>query len=397
MSVKEELNFHLFALISYYTNKVFGIFPFSYNYSARSFQKSIFSVLYSLSVVIFMSYFYPMYCVSFYFQMLNRNFRGTLETYVGIIQSTFEFVVLILTNCVYLYHKNDIVDYLNLKISYGEKIVKLSQKCDGKINFLTMILISILTFIVKLIMDTLLIIFQPIMQETDKKMLFAIYLIPNTVTTLIGCTFCLEVISLQFFAYQINSSLLKIAHCISGLSNINSNAKKMIFCCHLSDKVDELLILHSELNDILLKFNNHQNPVLILYHFNKFVEITIPLFFEYSVLTGSSETTPTLDMYASATLINLIGFFELAITAVFCDKLIKEMERTGRILHEFPVQNADDRLKESINKFSLQILQEKRPIIVCGMYRVDNSLLYIMTSSITSYLILLIQFHIEGI
>ncbi|XP_059621190.1 putative gustatory receptor 28b [Phlebotomus argentipes] len=76
-------------------------------------------------------------------------------------------------------------------------------------------------------------------------------------------------------------------------------------------------------------------------------------------------------------------------------EIVLVMTKTAKILHEFPVHQTDDRLKESISRFSLQILQEKRPISVCGMFNVDNTLLYSMISSMTSYLILLIQFQME--
>ncbi|XP_059621658.1 gustatory receptor for sugar taste 43a-like [Phlebotomus argentipes] len=96
----------------------------------------------------------------------------------------------------------------------------------------------------------------------------------------------------------------------------------------------------------------------------------------------------------SFTLSNFISIF---LCIGVCERMQQEMTTTAKILHEFPVHQTDDRLKESISRFSLQILQERRPISVCGMFNVDNTLLYSMISSMTSYLILLIQFQLQGV
>uniref|UniRef100_A0A240SYU1 Gustatory receptor n=1 Tax=Phlebotomus papatasi TaxID=29031 RepID=A0A240SYU1_PHLPP len=396
MPPKEHAKFHSIVLLTYCLNKLYGLSPFSYNCTTKPCTTSSVAVAHCIVNILFLLFFYPTFCIPLYYAMVNANFEGNLESTVGTTQVTIEFIAVILTQCVYLYYRKELVVYFNRKIAYEKKIVEYSQILYGNVYFAVQNAASIILFLIKFAANHMMISQIPSMTVT-RFIILIIYLVPNTVMTIAGCNFTMEVITLRYFAAQINFMLCKIGQQLTNLPQATSTAKKTVIYCKASEAIDELLILHSELNEILVMFNKVQSFVLLIFFMNKFAELIIPIFFVYLAAIGLSKVDIDTNVYISTTLTNIFSFLELKMATMFSDQLINEIATTGKILHEFPIQNADDRLKESINRFSVQILQEKRPIIVCGMYRVDNSLLYIMASSMTSYLILLIQFQIEAL
>uniref|UniRef100_A0A240SYU0 Gustatory receptor n=1 Tax=Phlebotomus papatasi TaxID=29031 RepID=A0A240SYU0_PHLPP len=394
MPPKEHAKFHSIVLLTYCLNKLYGLSPFSYNFTTRTCTASSVAVAYCIVNILFLLFFYPTFCIPLYYAMVNANFEGNLESTVGTAQGTIEFIAVILTQCVYLYYRKEIIVYFNRKIAYEKKIVQYSQTLYGGMHFVIRLIVLIAIFLLKLCANHMTMYIIPSI-TLPIFIILTINLVPNAVMTLAGCNFTMEVITLRYFAAQINFMLCKIGQ-LTNLPQATSTAKKTVIYCKASEAIDELLILHSELNEILVMFNKVQSFVLLLFFMNKFAELIIPIFFVYLAAIGLSIADIETNVYISIILTNIFSFLELKMATMFSDQLINEIATTGKILHEFPIQNADDRLKESINRFSIQILQEKRPIIVCGMYRVDNSLLYIMASSMTSYLILLIQFQIEA-
>uniref|UniRef100_A0A3F2ZEE4 Gustatory receptor n=1 Tax=Phlebotomus papatasi TaxID=29031 RepID=A0A3F2ZEE4_PHLPP len=395
MPPKEHAKFQKILRLTYYLSKFYGLSPFTYNFTTRRCTVSPAAVAYCIVIILFMLSFYPIYCIPLYHTMISENFEGDLESTVGKSQSAVEFIAVVLNQCIYLYYRKEIVVYFNRKIAYEKKIVQHSQILYENVHFVVQIVASIIIFFIKFTANHMMIYQVPSMTVT-RFIILTIYLVPNAVMTLAGCNFTIEAITLRYFAAQINFMLSKMVQQLKTLPQTTSAAKKIAISCEFSDKIDHLLVLHSELNEVVIMFNNLNSFVLLLFFMYKFAEFIIPVFFEYLVVIGLSVTEVKVNLYISSTLIIIFSVMESAMATISCSQLINEIATTGRILHQFPIQNADDRLKESINRFSIQILQEKRPIIVCGMYKVDNSLLYIMASSMTSYLIILIQFQIEG-
>lgn len=61
---------------------------------------------------------------------------------------------------------------------------------------------------------------------------------------------------------------------------------------------------------------------------------------------------------------------------IISDAVIEEAQKTGRILCRTAAFQVDRALKESIELFSLNILQSDKMMTVCGLFSVDKTLIY---------------------
>ncbi|XP_055709146.1 putative gustatory receptor 28b [Phlebotomus papatasi] len=395
MAVKTKANFYRLASCFYYCNKFFGLAAFSYNPTKRKFSESVGSVAYCLLFLVFTFFFYP-YLMYQFLLFLEKSFSTNLGTSIGTFQSLLQWLTLISIQCINIYDRKDIVVYYNKKVLYDKKFSSTIPEIYRKKYFLSMLFLALIVFVFKLLSGYILMAFI-VQKEQNIKPFLIIYLIPSAITTLTGCSFTMEITCLQFFVTQINCSLKKLAVELVNFPKTSSEAQKMILSCGISDKIDLFLIFHSDLTKFIATFNRLQTRILLFYFTNKFLELIIPAFFKYLTIAGLTATTSTADIFANSLFNDVFNIMELIMMTVCTNSLMNEMSTTAKILHEFPVHKTDDRLKESINRFSLQILQEKRPISVCGMFNVDNTLLYSMISSMTSYLILLVQFQLQGV
>ncbi|GAB0090024.1 7TM chemoreceptor [Sergentomyia squamirostris] len=391
MSFRENYRVSRVAIGYFYINKVLGIFPFSYDHCQKIFKTSFPSVLYSLLLAISTVFLYSQLINSFQ-AFLDTIFTSPLAKFISVFQSVYLCFEIVCVQLINIYYGKSLVNYLNNKFEFELRLNLVSKKIYRKNYYALLSLSTSVIFGMKMILNYLLI---TTWNDAGGLVVLAacLHMIPYAAGTLIGCSFSMEVISLRSLAAQINYTLMELSKTFQDLPERVSRLQKLNLSCQTCDKVDELMTLHSQLNKTIKKYNEFQNIVLFLYYSNKFMEIIIPIFYEYLYFMGHSKIETTFGAYVISSKLNVLNSIELMTTACCSQKLFNEMRKTGRILHEFPVHQTDSRLKESIYRFSTQILQENRPISIFGMFTVDNTLLYAMVSAMTSYLILLIQFQ----
>uniref|UniRef100_A0A240SXV9 Gustatory receptor n=1 Tax=Lutzomyia longipalpis TaxID=7200 RepID=A0A240SXV9_LUTLO len=305
--MQETLLIHskCFTLILYYCSKICILSPFGYNFKQNQLKKSIISTLYCIVFVILTSYIHPVYSLSFYYETLGKNFPSKLEIYAGIFQGAFEYLIVIFIQCSYLWHRQQIIDYFNTKVAFSEKILSRQKEIHGKMYFAVLPIAVIVGCLIKFLLNFALFILVPdITTSTVTKVI--IYFIPNFIVTFVGCTFIVEVISLRYFALQINNQLRSSLSIVYDLPKGASKARRMATACQVSDQVDELIVLHSELLALVAKYNSIQSFNLLLYYTNKFVEILVPVFFEYLVLRNLTKFVARAELTISVGLINLL-------------------------------------------------------------------------------------------
>uniref|UniRef100_A0A7G3ACL4 Gustatory receptor n=1 Tax=Lutzomyia longipalpis TaxID=7200 RepID=A0A7G3ACL4_LUTLO len=394
MSETKKANFYRYSTYLYYFNKLFGLCAFHYNPFNRQFKESIPSIIYCLILLLYTTIYCPNLIISFK-DILENTFSINLAIYIGLFHAALQLFSVVSVQYFNIYYRKRIIDYLNCKVIFEKKMNQFVPKIYRNRYFTTRAATVIIVLIFKLISHYVIMFF---VTNQDTTMLIALlfYMIPMAITTLTGCNFAMEIISFQYFTSQINFSLYELVDQIKDVPKNTSSAQKMVLSCKICDKLDEFSILYSEMNIILTKFNKLETVILLIYFFNKFIELIVPTFFEYLSYVGFLKGEVTYEMMINGVINDLFSGLEL-IMCVALNFSLLQMATTGKILHEFPIHKVDDRLKESISQFSIQILQEKRPISLCGMFNVDNTLLYSMISSMTSYLILLIQFQLQGI
>uniref|UniRef100_A0A182NBY3 Gustatory receptor n=1 Tax=Anopheles dirus TaxID=7168 RepID=A0A182NBY3_9DIPT len=84
-----------------------------------------------------------------------------------------------------------------------------------------------------------------------------------------------------------------------------------------------------------------------------------------------------------------LGYYTIAA----CDTTSKEVEETAlctRHFDDYRLQNT--RAAKQIQKFLLKNLHQKKKFSACGFFDIDNTVIYMVFSSIVTYLVILIQF-----
>ncbi|XP_022904943.2 putative gustatory receptor 28b [Onthophagus taurus] len=76
-------------------------------------------------------------------------------------------------------------------------------------------------------------------------------------------------------------------------------------------------------------------------------------------------------------------------TSRICD----EANRCPKILHAIRNKTADSKLHETIEMYSLQMYHNRLQFDVCGLFSLDYTLLYTIVASVTTHLVILIQFN----
>ncbi|XP_026479377.1 gustatory receptor for bitter taste 66a-like [Ctenocephalides felis] len=75
---------------------------------------------------------------------------------------------------------------------------------------------------------------------------------------------------------------------------------------------------------------------------------------------------------------------------------VNEAKQTGPLVHKIKSEATDDRYKDFVDLFSLQLMHQTVKFSPCGFFDVDFTLLFAMTGAITTYLVILIQFHLSA-
>uniref|UniRef100_A0A240SXT1 Gustatory receptor n=1 Tax=Lutzomyia longipalpis TaxID=7200 RepID=A0A240SXT1_LUTLO len=382
MSVKEKICFDRTTSFFYYFNIIVGLGPFSYDSKKRIYKKSFKSLAYSWFILIMCLCVMP-FVLSNYVKKLKTTIRSDFAVSVAILRILLQWISVIVTALSNIWLRNQHIFYLNSKKTLNKTI---SIKIGTLYRMRYVLLLSLAKLVIFLCRFFG---FYGVMLRVSNFnviyfILAFITFFPTSIYSINGCNFYMEISSLRFFTFQINYCLSQLLKCVQKMPKKLSKAQRMLISCRISDKIDELSIMYAQLQETLLILNNIYATMLLLFFTNKLFEWTMQVFLEFITMTGYSAFHTGSSVFIQNIMNNIFSIIDVVIT----------MSETAQILHEFPIHKVDDRLRESISQFSIQILQRKRPISIYGMFDVDNTLLYSMVTSMTSYLILLIQFQL---
>ncbi|XP_022223182.2 putative gustatory receptor 2a [Drosophila obscura] len=83
------------------------------------------------------------------------------------------------------------------------------------------------------------------------------------------------------------------------------------------------------------------------------------------------------------------------VLSLICDRAAQCATRLALSLHQVSVDLTNELHNALITQFSLQLLHQKLYFSAAGFFNVDNTLLYTIVGATTTYLIILIQFHMS--
>uniref|UniRef100_A0A3F2ZEQ9 Gustatory receptor n=1 Tax=Phlebotomus papatasi TaxID=29031 RepID=A0A3F2ZEQ9_PHLPP len=381
-------------------NTFFALSLSSFDPKKTSFAISYAKLIYCMALLGFIPITYPN-IVRILRENMLKGSGNQLSKLLASFQSTF---IYILNSSLLLYKlincKNDVSrknQYIHFKVNFNNylKNAKLKKGRDNRLFLLvTSSLIIFALQAISLIIVTLRVLHRPIhgFQYIVVHWFYYFQILSS------GNIFLERILQFQFMLSSINRTLKENLDISRHKIEYRSKAYQMTVFCKISDNLNNLEELNSKIYSFIRELIQYDAFIMNISLLQKVLEIIVPIFFQFVSRFLSNEHYHTEPLFIVFGLIYMIcNCCSLLIYITVCQNTENEMSTTAKILHEFPVHKTDDRLKESINRFSLQILQEKRPISVCGMFNVDNTLLYSMISSMTSYLILLVQFQLQGV
>lgn len=75
-----------------------------------------------------------------------------------------------------------------------------------------------------------------------------------------------------------------------------------------------------------------------------------------------------------------------------CEQVLEQVRYIGFLLHNIEKDIDDERINSITENFSLQILHEPLVFSACGFFQMDFMFLKTMIASITTYMVIFIQF-----
>lgn len=169
-----------------------------------------------------------------------------------------------------------------------------------------------------------------------------------------------------------------------------------------SEKVTTLRIVHSILCDASELTNSIFQFQILVGFIEIFVEITLCLYACLTYVTGLL----TCQLYNPSRW-NLLGlflmwasmnFYTLIAITTSCHGTTEEANRTAVLVHKLLVaQSAYPETTAELRLFSLQLLHRKLHFSACGFFPIDFTLLYSMAGSVTTNLVILLQYSGEDV
>ncbi|XP_075156406.1 gustatory receptor 2a [Haematobia irritans] len=128
---------------------------------------------------------------------------------------------------------------------------------------------------------------------------------------------------------------------------------------------------------------------------NDFISITSNCYWIFINFKNFSSTTKDFLNIATSAIWSVPHLLNVLILAILCDKTVQSTTSIALGLHRINIDTMNDNHNSVIQQFSLQLLHQKMGITAAGFFNIDCSLLYTIVGATTTYLIILIQFHMN--
>ncbi|XP_037029488.1 uncharacterized protein LOC119069515 [Bradysia coprophila] len=185
--------------------------------------------------------------------------------------------------------------------------------------------------------------------------------------------------AVSFYLQQINEKIDDIVGQTKRVSNVSANryVKDKAYC-ELSDRLDEITAHHSRLIELTIRLNRLCSFQILLSITNFFGILLIEIFLAYLFIAEGLLTGQPIDVpFLMIVLIYALSLFtELLLFAVGCTNVKRISDCIGYSLHREFFSDIDERLKQSMERCSIQLLHYKLNITASDMFCVENNLTF---------------------
>uniref|UniRef100_A0A1B0GF32 Gustatory receptor n=1 Tax=Glossina morsitans morsitans TaxID=37546 RepID=A0A1B0GF32_GLOMM len=169
-------------------------------------------------------------------------------------------------------------------------------------------------------------------------------------------------------------------------SNIeNSPLTKLVVIRNIYDR------LHSQ--SVVI---NHCFGVSMLINVgNDFISITSNCYWIFINFKDFSSTVIDFLQIACSAIWSVPHLLNVLVLAFICERTVHTSVDMALILHRINSNFNNDKYGSAVTQFSLQLLHQKLSLTAAGFFTIDSTLLYTIVGATTTYLIILIQFHLN--
>lgn len=281
---------HYFLIIVikfvYVSARILGLRPYDYSIKTGQITNSKLNTFLAVSVCIICSYLYQI-SVGEYMKLLKPSFKQTMLT----VQSTYAIFYTNITVFLGIYIFQNIFKPNLLKLlRNGQKFHKKTKYIfkNSKIKYKK----SLIIFCIKSIYIKLMVIVVTIfcLKEGSGPGIFVIFItLPAVVIFSVSNLFYGSVIGIKYYFEALNSKIEKILDKINFIKkrgNFTLYEKSKIHC-DLSDQIDEITVLHSELSYISREFADIFHIQILLIFVNTFICVILQvMIFSINIRNG---------------------------------------------------------------------------------------------------------------
>ncbi|KAI8116626.1 putative gustatory receptor 2a [Lucilia cuprina] len=179
----------------------------------------------------------------------------------------------------------------------------------------------------------------------------------------------------------LESSILKKRHC----DMENPELKKLLIVRDLYNRLFNL-------SEIL---NGYFGVSMLINVGNDFISITSNCYWIFYNFQDFHSTRNDFLLIAGSAVWCVPHLLNVLVLAILCEKTVQTTNSIALGLHRIDIDIMNDNHNSVIEQFSLQLLHQKMSITAAGFFSIDCTLLYTIVGATTTYLIILIQFHMN--
>ncbi|KAM7347934.1 gustatory receptor 2a [Cochliomyia hominivorax] len=128
---------------------------------------------------------------------------------------------------------------------------------------------------------------------------------------------------------------------------------------------------------------------------NDFISITSNCYWIFYNFQDFHSTRNDFLLIAGSAVWTIPHLVNVLVLAILCERTVQTTNCIALSLHRIDIDIINDNHNSVIEQFSLQLLHQKISITAAGFFSIDCTLLYTIVGATTTYLIILIQFHMN--
>ncbi|XP_029034045.2 putative gustatory receptor 28b isoform X1 [Osmia bicornis bicornis] len=325
--------------------------------------------------------------VIYYEEYLNKTIVTTaIEIAEGILGSVITFII-VLWYCV---NQSIFVKFGNSMVEILEELYRLREPVNRKrivFILLSIYLFELLIFLALVISDYVAFYSQPISWIGT--------IVPMGLVSWVFIQYYSVLIVLHSMYANLNKIIQNIYVYRTGDANCLHRCRRVFINSTGIQSLLNLRCIHALLCDISAQVSQFYSLPILLGTFLLFISLLYNVYYFFEPFMVDNVIMKTSIVLNTVVWVIFL-LYPLGLLTTRVTKLENEIERTGGIVHALLNYAIDREARTELKLFSLQLLHRQIKFTAIGYFVLDNTLFQSVLSTMTTYLVILIQFQMGG-